>query len=24
MRDRLKNAKPENFKDWKEVKHSLK
>lgn len=24
MRDRLKNAKPENFKDWKEVKNTLK
>jgi|JI9StandDraft_2_1071091.scaffolds.fasta_scaffold927384_2 hypothetical protein len=24
MRDRLKNAKPENFKAWKEVKNTLK
>ena len=24
MRTRLKNAKPENFKVWKEVKHTLK
>lgn len=24
MRERLKNAKPENFKDWEEVKKSFK